>query len=487
MLRRAFLFQTAAAASVFRATPGKPLQSVIDACARAGGGTVYFPPGRYLTGTLFLKSHVRLHLDAGATLVGSSQLSDYPVTVCGFRSYTDNYTDKSLLYGENLDNVGIEGAGTIDGQGAAFQGPYKVRPYMIRLIGCRGVHVSGVTIRDSPMWVQHYLNCEDVHIAGITVRSRVNANNDGIDIDCSERVRISDCDISSGDDAIVLKSTAARPCRNVVITNCVLSSRCNALKLGTETNGGFENIVIDNCSIYDTRLSGIALEIVDGGTLDRVTISNIVMNQVGAPIFIRLGDRARPFREGDPRPGVGKLRQVLIGNVQATAGGQVGCAIAGLPDHPIEGVTLENIRLTFEGGGKPANPLGAVPEHPEKYPEHSMFGALPAYGFYCRHVRDLTLRDVRVSCAEPETRPGLICDDVAGLDAFGLAAAGPPLILHQVRDALVHGCRLPAGVRTWLRVTGHRTAQVDLRLPRTAVEAGPEVPQGGICDGSSCS
>ena len=158
--------------------------------------------------------------------------------------------------------------------------------------------MRGLTLRNSPMWVQHYLACEGVCIDGIRVESTCNANNDGIDIDGCERVRIANCDIRSGDDALVLKSTLERPCRNVVVTNCVLSSLCNAFKLGTESNGGFENIVMSNCAIYDTRISGIALELVDGGTLEQVSISNVTMHNTRSAIFIRLGDRARPSRRG---------------------------------------------------------------------------------------------------------------------------------------------------------------------------------------------
>lgn len=397
----------------------KPLQAAIDAAARAGGGTVLLPRGRYLSGTLFLKSHVTLHLAPGAVLLGSANLNDYPITVPKLRSYTDNYTDKSLLYGEDLENVAIEGSGILDGQGKSFAGPYKVRPYMLRLIGCRRVSVSAVAFRNSPMWVQHYMACEDVAIRGISVHSRVNANNDGIDIDGCDRVRISDCDISSGDDAIVLKSTLARSAKNVVITNCVLSTHCNALKLGTESNGGFENIMVSNCTIYDTRLSGIALEAVDGGTLDRVQFSNITMDGVGAPVFLRLGDRARPFEPGGPRQPIGKLRNVIIRDVQAVRASRTGCAIAGLPGHPIEDVTLDNIRLEFEGGGKPSHTAGAVPENADKYPEHHMFGTLPAYGFYCRHVRRIQFRNVQVKSVQPEERPRLVTDDVEGLLVSG--------------------------------------------------------------------
>jgi polygalacturonase len=161
----------------------KPIQAAIDACAKAGGGTVYFPAGTYLSGTIVLKSHVTLHLDSGAALLGSKNLEDYPAHIPALRSYTDTYTDKSLVYAEDVENIAITGHGVIDGQGAAFHGPYKVRPYLMRFVSCRNVSVDGVTIKDSPMWVQHYLACDDVTIRGITVHSRVNGNNDGIDID----------------------------------------------------------------------------------------------------------------------------------------------------------------------------------------------------------------------------------------------------------------------------------------------------------------
>ncbi len=464
------------------------LQGAIDACARSGGGTVRLPAGRYLSGTLVLRSRVTLHLGAGSVLLGSKNLSDYPPKVPKMRSYTDNYTEKSLIYAENVEEVAIEGRGAIDGQGAAFEGPYKVRPYMMRFIECRRVAIEGVRILDSPMWVQHYLGCEDVAIRGITVRSRVNHNNDGIDIDCCRYVRISDCDISSGDDAIVLKSTAGRVCRDVAVTNCVLSSRCNALKLGTETNGGFENIAISNCTIYDTRLAGLTLQIVDGGTLDRVAVSNLVMQNVGAPIFLRLGNRARPWMENGPRPGMGRFRNVTISNIEATGCSRTGCGLAGLPGHPIEQVTLSDVRLWFTGGGRAEDAAREVPEHPDKYPEHNMFGVLPAYGLYCRHMAGLTLRNVRTGFDGSEFRPALICEDVAGLDLAGFEGAvaeRAAVRLADVRDAFVHGCRAVSAAPAWLEVRGAKTRGITLaanELSRAARVAAPaaDVPAGAI-------
>jgi polygalacturonase len=402
----------------------KAIQQAIEACAAAGGGVVYFPPGKYLTGTLYLKSNITSYLERGALILGSKSLEDYPVTVAQYRSYTDNYTERSLIYAENLENVGLEGSGVIDGQGAAFKGEYKVRPYMIRMIGCRNVTVSGVTLKDSPMWVQHYLACDNVYLRGITVASRVNANNDGIDIDSCARVRIADCDISSGDDAIVLKSTSARVCRNVTVTNCVLSTACNALKLGTESNGGFEDIVISNCVVYDTRLAGVALEIVDGGVMDRVTVSGITMNKVGAPVFVRLGNRARPFQERMAKPGVGRLRNVTLSGVQAAGAGKTGCSITGLRGSLVEHVTIENVRLWFEGGGTREDARRTVPEFPDKYPVFSMFGVLPAYGFYCRHARKLTFHNVEVYAPKDEERLPLVTDDVEDVTVSGSSNLG---------------------------------------------------------------
>jgi len=418
------------------------IQKAIDACSQSGGGTVYLPPGTFLSGTIYFKTGVTLRLAAGSTLLGSTDLDDYPPTVQAFRSYTDNYTDKSLIYAENVDRIAITGEGTIDGRGASFEGPYKVRPYMIRFIQCRNVTVKDITIKDSPMWVQHYMACDDVRITGITVRSLVNHNNDGIDIDSCRRVVISDCNINSGDDAIVLKSTLERICQDVAVSNCILSSRCNALKMGTESNGGFQNIVITGCSIYETNLAGVALEIVDGGTMDRVVVSNITMNKVGAPLFLRLGNRARPFKSDTETPGIGVMRNITISNIEAAGANPTGCAISGLPEAKIENITLSNVRLSFEGGGTKADAARGIPEKPADYPEYSMFGRLPAYGLYCRHVKGLKLFNVQLQLEKPDRRYAVVFEDVEDalidcLDAPLSPDAGEMIRLTDVKEVFI--------------------------------------------------
>jgi polygalacturonase len=395
------------------------IQKAIDRCNEIGGGTVYLPPGNWLSGTLFLKSNVTLYLEAGSTLLGSADSKDYPDNIVKTRSYTDTYVKQSLIAGEDLENVSIRGQGTIDGQGAKFRfsdNGYGHRPYTIRLVGCRDVLVEDVHLRNSAMWMQHYLACDRVRIHGVQVSSHVNGNNDGLDIDGCHDFVVSDCVIDSDDDAIVLKATSPRSNENVTITNCVLSSLCNALKMGTESTGGCKNLIITNCAIHKPRpsergIAGIALEIVDGGDLDRVTISNITIDGYLSPIFLRLGNRARPYTKDSPNPPIGTFRNVILSNIVATDASKIGCPISGIPGHRIENVTLSNIRCEFEGGGTPEDAQRKIEEREADYPECGMFGTLPAYGLYCRHVKGLRLLNVQFTPTKPDARPALVFDD----------------------------------------------------------------------------
>ncbi len=446
----------------------KAIQAAVDACNAAGGGTVTLPPGTYLTGTVDLKSNVTLNLQKGALLLGSKNLDDYPPRVPNIRSWTDNYTRYSILYAERAENVSVIGEGTINGQGAAFDNSTYARPYVMRIISCRNVTVRDLRMVDGAMWTCHFMACDGVHVSGVTIRSRVNKNNDGLDIDGCRNVRISDCDISSGDDAIVLKSTLPLPSENVVIANCVLSTQCNAIKMGTESNGGFKNIAISNCVVYDTRLSGVALEIVDGGTMDGVCVSNIAMNGVGCPIFVRLGNRARPYKPDAETPAIGALRNVTISNIEAVASDPTGCSITGMPGHPVENISLDHVRIRFPGGNDGSGVAAPVPEAAEKYPEFKMFGGpLPAYGFYCRHARNVSFVDVEVSFDQPDARPAVVCDDVDLLDVTRLTAEAqnpqPAVVwLYNTHDARVTNGRAVGEAKKLLRLDGN-TRQITAR------------------------
>ena len=230
------------------------IQKAIDACAGEGGGTVLLAGGKYLSGTLRLRSHVTLKVEAGATLLGSTEVRDTPEVVPAIRSYTDNYVKQSLIVGEDLENVALVGRGLIDGQGGSFKydrhKAYENRPYLIRLINCRDVLVEGLRLRNSAMWMEHSLACQRVTIRGIHVWNFSNANNDGIDLDGCKDCTVSECVFESDDDGITLKSTLDRPAENIAVSNRIARSHCNAIKMGTESNGGFQNITISNCVGY---------------------------------------------------------------------------------------------------------------------------------------------------------------------------------------------------------------------------------------------
>jgi polygalacturonase len=460
------------------------IQKAIDAAASAGGGTVHFPPGTYLSGTLFLKSHITLNLEAGATLLGSPNLADYPATPAKFKSRTNTYVLRSLIFAEDLNRIAFVGRGTLDGNGNAYKNKSVngTRPLLFRIINCRDVLVENVRMQNSGFWNQHYQACERVRLRGLRVFSHASYNVDAVDIDGCRDVVVSDCFLDSDDDALCLKSTCNRPCENILVSNCVISSHCTAMKMGTDSSGGFVNVTISNCSIISPRYSkplcgcqrgrgGIFLELVDGGRMDRIAVSNVTIDGVEVPLFVRLGDRGHGYliskEKLNEKVPVGTLRNVSFNNIIATQAGKTGCSVVGLPGHCIENVTLSNVSIRGEGGGKRAWASAPIPELPEKYPEGTMFGNLPAHGLYCRHVRGLTLSDVRLETDAPDARHTLVLDDVQDIDissliCFNTPNAAPFIRLTQTRNVLLRGCRPDAPTGVFLRLEGHDTAGIAL-------------------------
>jgi polygalacturonase len=394
------------------------IQKAIDECAAAGGGTILFPPGRYLTGTIQLKSNVTLRLEDGVTLLGSTDAADYR-NLDPFIDGSGNPMGHALIVAVDANNVGIEGKGAVDGQGPklkARQNPYTIRPFLLRFVRCTNVTVRDVHLINPGAWTLNFFQTKGALVEAVTIRSRGLGlhNNDGINLDSSENVRVRNCDVNSGDDALVIKATSTKPSRDIVATDCKLSTRTNAIKLGTESIGGFEDISVSNCQISKTQMAGIALYEVDGGDLHDVTISNITMDGVAVPISIRLGSRLKTFREGDqPKQTAGRLRDVAINNVSAKNVELIGMLISGVPGHPVESLTFENIQLELPGGGTAEAAKVQLPEKEKAYPEFDMFGkTMPAYGIYARHVRGIKLLNVQTSLLKPDARPATVFIDV---------------------------------------------------------------------------
>lgn len=389
------------------------LQTAIDACSKDNGGVLYFPPGRYLTGTVQLKDNVTLRLGQEAVLVGSPSAADYR-NLDPFTDGTGAPLGYALITAIDAKHVGLEGPGAIDGQGALLkstQNPYVIRPFLVRWVRCTDVIVRNIALRNSGAWTMHCFRSNRVLFEDVNIRSRGLANNDGIDIDSSAGVSVLNCDIDTGDDAICLKTTSAHATRDIAIKGCRLRSNCAALKVGTESLGDFERIRIANCDIRDTRLGGVKIFSVDGAQLHDITITDLTMEHVTVPIMLRLGARLKTFRSGDAARPVGSLRDVVIRNVRAVESSQIGVLISGIPGHSLENITLENIDVQLVGGGVKEEVL--LPEVPSAYPEIRMFGPkMPAYGIYARHVRGLHLSAVTTALKAADSRPEAVLIDV---------------------------------------------------------------------------
>lgn len=406
----------------------REIQHAIDLChAAPAGGVVEIPAGEFLTGTLILRSRVHLELEPGAVLLGSADPADYPVQPApAYRSLHDVRGFRALIYAEGAEDISLSGPGTIDGQGAKFlrgNNDQDGRPRLLQFVSCRDVRVQDLRLRNSALWMQHYLDCERVQIRGLQVWNHANRNNDFIDIDGCREFTMSDCVGDTDDDGITLKSTGPAACENVAIANCIVSSRCNAIKLGTESTGGFRNIAISNCTVkpsscrepilgHDEGISGLSLELVDGGVLDGVLVSNLAIDGTLAPLFIRLGDRGRPHQPGLPRPAVGRLRNVKISHVIARNAGAIGSSLTGIPGHRIENISLSDVHLELARAAPPADSGRRPDEREQSYPEAKMWGSLPACGFFVRHARNVSFHNVTVAPAAGESRPWLVTDDV---------------------------------------------------------------------------
>ena len=453
----------------------KAVQQAIDDCAKAGGGRVVVPTGQYKIGSIVLKSDVHLYLEQGATLFGSTNLKDYLPMKSDYVSLRTQTSTIQLIYADKVKNVVIDGFGTIDGQGRAFKkltwnDEGITRPHLIRFIQSQDIIIKDITLKNSGCWMQHYLACDRVRIDGIKVFNRNNYNNDALDIDGCHEVIVRGIMADSDDDGITLKSTSPRLCENIRINDCVLSSHCNAVKLGTETNGGFRNINISGIVVKPSSdqssqffgapskigTSALSLEIVDGGVLENVSASDFTIEGTESPIFIRLGNRGRGYKlreagkalsgtgnddtitELIPIDHVGRIDGIRLENFQIRNAGRVGCSITGLPGYPVRNVWLSNISIHHQGGIQESD-LKAINdsifnEKEKAYPEATMWGNLPAKGFYLRHTRNIHFDRIEVHTDAPDARPDFVRSDTDGWGDQGDGTYRNPVLNADFSD-----------------------------------------------------
>lgn len=444
------------------------INKALEAASAAGGGTVYFPAGEYLSFSIRMKSNITLFLDNGAFLIAADPEKGQggfdapePNASDKFQDFGHSHWHNSLIWGENIENISIEGHGWIIGNGLTRSG--RSNPGLgnkaIALKLCRNVVLKDITILRGGHFCLLATGVDNMTIDNL----RIDTNRDGLDIDCCRHVHISNCSVNSPfDDAIVLKSSYglgfARMTEDVTINNCSVSGfdigtfldgtfqRKNynqvpdrgvvtgRIKFGTESNGGFRNITISNCTFEFCR--GLALETVDGGILEDISISNITMRDVmGAPFFIRLGARMRG-PEGIP---VGKARRINISNVVAySANPDYASLILGIPGYRVEDLRLSNITLLVKGGAPKEQNDFIVPEKETSYPDPQEFGKIPTCGFFIRHVKNIEMTNVELKLENEDFRPAFILEDVNGIYLNNIRTPAregiPTYVLKNVTD-----------------------------------------------------
>jgi polygalacturonase len=445
------------------------INRAIDAAAAGRGssgpgGTVYVPAGTYASFSIRLKSNVALYLSANATILAAAPAGGrgYDPAEPGagnpFQDFGHSHWHNSLIWGEGLENITIFGPGKIDGAGLIRGGAQESAPLQgnkaIALKLCRNVAIRDITIVNGGHFGILPTGVDNFRIDGLVI----DTNRDGINVDCCRNVRISNTTVNSpNDDGIVLKSSfalnEARATENVTIDNCMVSGydlgtlingtfktgpfgRTGRIKFGTESNGGFKNIAISNVIFEFCR--GFALETVDGGLLEDVTISNITMRNVQMPFFFRLGARMR----GPAGVPVGALRRVSISNVIAhNADPRYPSTIAGIPGHNIEDIRISDVRHHLVGGLSMGDAVANPPELETAYPEPTMFGTLPAYGWFIRHAEGITMDNVEVRYEQTDTRPALALREVTDADFHHNRAdktpSVPTFLLDNVDDFTV--------------------------------------------------
>src|SRR5579871_1078477 len=456
------------------------INKAIEAAAAAGGGTVLFPAGTWLSFSIRLKSHVNLFLSQGATIIaadspkvgettgyngGTYDAAEPKTEWDAYQDYGHNHWHNSLIWGEGIQDVSITGPGLIWGKGLSrgartgfVAEQAGVGNKAIALKNCRNVMFRDFSILKGGHFGLLLTGVDNMTIDNLMI----DTDRDGIDIDCCKNVRVSNCFVNSPwDDGICPKSSYAlgyaKPTENLTITNCVMTGyyelgtvidgtfkkfaadfrvpRNGRIKCGTESNGGFKNITISNITFEGSM--GLALESEEGALCEDVAISNITMRDgVNGPLFFRLGARLRGPKETTK---VGTLRRVMVNNLVSYNSSSHICSIlSGIPGYAIQDVKISNVYVQHQGGAAADTVALTPPENIEKYPDPPMFGPMPSQGFFLRHVDHLEMSHVEVQPVQPDPRPSFYLQDVNRADFIAATAPtsteAPAFHLNKVTD-----------------------------------------------------
>jgi len=452
------------------------INKTIEKCAEQNGGTVFIPAGRYLTGSIYLKNNINLHLDRGAVILASEDEQDYPLVTKTME--IDGPAHASLIYGENLTNISVTGGGTIDGRGGiwwkkALAGKLHARrPHIFSCVECKDVLLRDLTLLNSPCWTVRPVFSENLTIDNLTLRNPYEApNTDGINPDSCRNVRISNCNIDVGDDCITIKSgrqddtrKAVRPCENITITNCTMVHGHGGVVMGSEMTGGIRNVVISNC-VFTSTDRGIRMKSKygRGGVVEDIRVNNIIMRDVACPFTFNLhyGTGVKPSREDMPdaelRPvseATPIFRNLFFSNITSRATRAAAGFMVGLREMPLTGLTFDNIEIEMATG---EGIKGHFPA--DWYGQREMTGK----GFLCRNIKDIAFRNITIKGTRYEA---MKIDNAEAIIISGLYAGCPadsqlPAVeLNQTTNAVIQGCKAAPDTGAFLKVKGVKSKNI---------------------------
>ena len=459
----------------------KSIQNAIDTCSQNGGGRVLVASGKYLTGTLFLKDHVELHVANGAVLLGSTNIDDYAENTHKNMYKDEPHMDRCLIFARDVESISITGQGAIDAQGQWKNFPNKKskhRPMLMRLVGCTNIRMRDITLKNPAAWTSAWLYCSDIVVDGITISSRVNNNGDGLDFDGCDNVRVSNCAFDTSDDSICLQASRIdKPCRDVVITNCVFTSKWAGIRIGLLSRGDLERVTVDNCIFRDIEDSGLKIQMCEGGTMQNMVFSNLVMSNVPRPIFMTFCQQRACVDAPQKMAPMKAMKNFIFSNIMADSSmcdQNSAIVITGMPNHPIENIRMNNIQLLTGGGGtKDEGARRTLPEYTLEtlagwWPEYSLLkGPVPCHGMYARHIKGLTVDGLKVVPTKADARPAIVCDDVSDLELSSLNLQGNPeaesvIRLQNVQTAYIHNSCVRGQCRTFINTEGANTKAIHI-------------------------
>jgi polygalacturonase len=466
----------------------KSIQKAIDEAAKVSGNVI-FPTGRFYTGTIHLKSNITIILTRNAIWSEIAPLDKFEKYRASVRSVCDMAALTNFILAMDVENITIDGEGTIDGNGERKEikdikdesESDTLRPWGLHFVNCKNIKIKNIFLINSSFWMQRYFNCDHVLIDGITVFNHGTTNSDGIDIDGCHDFILSNSTIDASDDAICLKSEGLRDCRDVVITNCIARSHASAIKLGTGSIGGFKHIVISNCVIAPSKskemvhglkcwrgLVGLEILCVDGGVTEDIAISNLIIDSSETPIHIRLGNRLDRNWEGCTKSECSILRNLSLDNIIVRNAGPISSAITGYPGNYIENVTINNLNYEAEGSGTVNDTSLKVVENSSSYPMNRMYYSnLPSYGLYARHVKGLYLSNVIMQVKGNDARSAVVLDDVKSgkieiLKAENKSDVRPLILVANSSDINIFGEGGIGNIDKFLRVNDVNCSNIRL-------------------------